>query len=871
LAGRLGYDHAVGNTTVGTSDRCAVWARSVRSIEGWNEAEAEQALFGLLDAGARDRTPPPPNSPLMPEERHREVAELRAILADPGSPPILVIGGPSGVGKRRLLRHTLREQQTAGEWSTLHSCDSGLASLHRGLAAMLEGVLGEEGAPLPRLAEAVLGAVGEGFSDSLLGYLRPSAAAPIGSARFLERGDLRERRAYAAIDALLRNLAEHSNLLWVVEDLEASRWVVGPLIEFLARSAMLRPYSLRIVVTVTTPPEDAGLLDLLDRWTERAAPLACELPCARLKGAAALAFAHQVADLPSEQHAEAAQRLGDGIPQLMVQMARGLQDEPQLLPDLAEGSLDAWRRRLLGSRVDRLLARGERQAVMDVLAACALVPSELPMRLIEAAAVAWAAERVDVYADTVDLLIDAGLLRAERWMRDGSLQLSHPLYRPVLLALYPDDRSERLEAGLAKAVGGTGRSSVEALAAADLLAMAGSHEEALERAQLAEDVAVVGSWPSTVCRAVDLVERLAVRAPNPDVVRRSRVRRAAALVALGDPGRALESWKQVHEPEHPEVPVVALQRLAALALQAGRLERAESLIAAAETLLDEVAPKLARQLPLDLRVEVSSLRASAALMGGRPERAKELLQGLFQGEVPRFRRALLEDRLAWAKALLGEREDALALLEAALEQARRERRLSYCGGWLQRSRTLIGIGLLTEDAIETARAAAGQWATAHGDWALVGRLAQDRGSAAARAGRAEEARAAMDRSLFVAQLLDRQDSIVASRLAAAVAEARLGERPALAPELHRALDRLGEETLWRQRQTLVAAGLAALEGERAKALELAADLAEWSVWYDRDALHCVEAVHAAAVSEEAVEVADVAARWTRALTSAFGD
>lgn len=588
--------------------------------------EPSSELVMLVDAAATARAVAAGGMIDEPEiigrrlELERAEPVLDAVAA--GRLGLLLIRGPAGIGKSRLLREVVR-LAAAGGWRILElrgrelSADTAFAALGGALAATRES-LGIEAWPEPARSATLT------IAPSLR---ERTSSAPV--VAFATDVGLR-----AGLIEGLRRLMAHRPLVLAVDDVQ---WLDAATLAWL-RAALALAAPILVVVTLrdephpTDPALDGLVDDLAHAGVEiRVGPMGpreVELLLERELGA------DDLADAVGSSLVE----LAGGTPLYALQLLRAAQEsgaiglrDGQWRPTESAGSLPvpAGVLRVVEDRTERLA-----KSVRDILVVAAELGDEVSYEVLVAAS--------GTDAETVLDALDEGLRLDLLVERAGRYRFGHPLFRAALRGGAPRrSRAQlhgRIAAALARDVDPADGAAIGAVIAsgADALAVATHAADAVDLGAVGAIGLAVGfgfaagtrqnalfdyvGSTATLHRALGLWYRLpaAMRTSFPPSAAQHQL--GLALKALGDPAGAGDAFK------------------AEIATATNDMDRARGFAALS-------------WLPYE---------------HGRFDRSAEILRdgiGAVEGGVAR---AFLESGLGWIRGRQGDWEAAYELLEPAV-------------------------------------------------------------------------------------------------------------------------------------------------------------------------------------------------------------
>ncbi len=598
--------------------------------------EPSAELVALVDAAGADRTRVREDVVREPEivgrrlELDRAEAALDAVAS--GRPGSLLIRGPAGIGKSRLLREVVR-LGAAGGWRVL--------DVH-GLELTSDTAFGPLGDALARQVDV----------DVVAAWPEPARSAALTIApQFDERAASpepprsRERRqimAFATDAGLraglvdgLRRLSAERPLILAADDLQ---WLDPATIELLRAVVELDAAILTAATLRDEPGDRAPGIDALVHAVERRG--GTQLRVAPMgQRELQLLVEHQLAGAGlGPPLASAVAELSGGIPLYALQLVRGAQESGAIsLRDgqwafaTGAGALPVPEsvRRTVEVRAGRLAPD-----VRSILGVAAELGDDVSYELVVAAADA----APEVVLEALDRGLELGLVVE----RGGRYRFGHPLFRAVLRDDVPRRSRAMLHGRIAVALAGgadptdeaaiaaavaagadvvgaaTHAAAAVALGNADVLPLAvgfGFAAGARQNALFDHAGAV-----TTLRQALRLWQQLPVAGRSAFRVSASHHRLGLALKAVGDPAGAAEAFR------------------AEIATSTNDMDRARGYAALAW-----------------LPYEHARFERSAAL----------LREGIAEVEDP-IARAFLESGLGWIRGRQGDWKSAYALLEPAI-------------------------------------------------------------------------------------------------------------------------------------------------------------------------------------------------------------
>jgi DNA-binding SARP family transcriptional activator len=654
---------------------------------GWPTGARGLAGAGGL-AGADGLVPADTGPPLVGRAAEsRQLADAWSAAAA-GRPGVLLVTGVAGIGKTRLASETCRLAEATGAQVLSARC------YHTERSLFLQPLVEAVRLPAGRLAPATLRELAGEWAAPLVGLI-PELAGVLGD-RPAESGapEIQRRRAFEALAAFLRRLAEPAPVLLLLDDLQNAGLATIEFLHYLARHLG----GSRLLVLATVRSEEGGDAQAL------LAGVASRLELGPLEPAAVaeLAGAAGRGDLADRIH-----RLTRGHPLFVVETLRGLVAGESGVPGSLQAAVAA-RLRLLGADAEEALraaavlgppfdpptlaatlgigpveaARRCEQALQAGLVVVAgrayefandLVQEVLYTSTPEPTRVAYHLRAADLFADRPEALA-AHAAAAGDWLRAGRGRL---VAAESALRQYAFTDAERL---LGQAMDAAGR-----VAATELLARA-----YLVRGRVREVLAAYdGSWADH-CRAAELaretgdrrLEMMALRELGGDVL----VARGRSIV---DCGPYLETGiRLARELGDRAVEADLLARVAVLSANRLRFELAgeqgRQAVAAARAARDDGA----------LACALDGLKTAYAYVGDlaglRPVLAE--LEPLLRrrGDLWRLQWTVFESALPALAA--GDWDAAVSAVDSAVAVNRRSGYLAYRPwfvahlGWIERLR-----------------------------------------------------------------------------------------------------------------------------------------------------------------------------------------
>ncbi len=565
-------------TSTRTGDPSALLCR-IATVEPMTQAIASRRRGKLIAVQAADDRQRGGDPSFAAALRGR-VDEMRLLAdivrgLDHGSGSAVLLEGPAGIGKTRLVEAVLEEAGAAG-WATAFATAEPLAvrrpfHLARSLAAGLGGAAG-----MDRDMDVLLEAVRDRAGAVPL--------APPGSARV------------AVIEAIVEELERQAvaPLVLAIEDLH---WADDASLAALRAGLVLVP-DLPLALVLSSRADDGR--DAAQALREEIGRVGTVLRLEALSGAQAAQLAGDLIGLPiGPRLATAVDRAG-GNPFLVTELMRALRTDERLTDDgdrvdIADGvDLDP-------TAVDLLRVRSLGSGLVELLQPAAVLGT--PFSLQEVAAVAgrpaaWFAEAVTEALSTGLLLEDGRQLRFAHDLTRGAIYEDIP--DPLRAALHEDAARVLAKAGAAPASIAThaalgaapgdavgwlrqAASDVLSLSPADALALLDDAlalasadpavETAIQRARV-ESLMGVGRLEDAASLGVDLCDRLDSSDERVDL----RTRIAGVLVLLNRTDEAVDHLdRAAAEAGQPEQRALAMAQGALARMSMADLDGAAAL------------------------------------------------------------------------------------------------------------------------------------------------------------------------------------------------------------------------------------------------------------------------------------------------------
>jgi DNA-binding SARP family transcriptional activator len=634
--------------------------------------EPDPALAALIDAAAAERPRSAEKArleaPIVGRRRELGTAEGAFDAVAAGGTSAVLLRGPAGIGKSRILRELAASARVSG-WRVIEA---------RGLEEATGG-------PFAAIAEAVLAMLAGGAGASLAtdGLAEPGRSALLVAAP----GDAGEPAVeFASDDALQRGLlaaiadtAGGETVAVIVDD---AQWLDAASLDLL-RAAVAGATGIPIILLAAIR-DDPGLLGG---------------PVNRLLDAVAGSGGHEIRLGPlgpreiralverdvaegniDDAVAEAIAELSAGTPLFAVELFRSARETGLL--EQRDGRW-SFRRGVTALQVTEGVARlVERRvarlgsAARVILATAAELGDIVAFEDLVATGIAG-----DDVLDAVDAALAGGIVVEA----GGRYAFGHPLYRAGLRRSLPPrgraDIHQRIAMALSRGIDPADLAAVRRAGATgvDLIAIAAHATSAVELGRSSSARIAVGfglgagerqaflfdfgGAVPTLRRALDIWQRL----PEPDragfAIARAHVELGQALRRLGDDGGAAASFRAAIDAAHSDDDLATAYSAASwLPYEHGRFD-------AAIALLDEGRARISEPVAL---ARLDSARGWILGRSGQWDTAKPLLAAVVatlerEGPSADLMRAL--DRLAVATGDTGDEIGAIAILERALHMA----------------------------------------------------------------------------------------------------------------------------------------------------------------------------------------------------------
>ena len=638
-------------------------------------------------------------------ERGR-LADALAEVTATGTARLVVVEGPTGIGKTHLVDWFMRQVREEGGRTVM-----GAAYVETGgpegdaIRASIERHLGAWGQGREVVARAVARFVARaGGADveeqaALTEWLRPDGAR--------EAADLglggRRSRALALMERTLRRIAAERPVVLALDDLQVGGQSALDALGFLLAMWRQEPARILVVASLRTPLDDRAARHAYRKIAAHEGSQVLRLPLEALTPDQSSKLITAVLEDRGAPELASISFRAAGNPLFAIQLARLAREAPPPSTDdrpsepiagvvsarrLREGYLPASVQQLIEARLDAAIARaGDPDTASVVLTEIAVLLPPAPTMLVE---LALHGDGVGVAEAqrTLDELVETGIVREVLSNGEEALEFDHPLVGEVLHTRVNPRMLRRYSAqalGLKEAHYGPGQRERVLHELAEHAFHAGLGDRARELGLTAAHRALAAGRYG---EAMKFVRRLAEAERGEPSAARTEVALLSARIAdetgdarfaeaalaaavTGSAAGALEAALALAR---------ALARVGRLGEAAGATDRAAAI---AGSLADDASPGLD-----DAKAEVLRLRASIARREGRHHEAVMLLERLLgehPGAPPRVQR-LVQDNLAWARHLAGDQP-------GALEAARRALELSAGGlerGWALRTLAVIG-------------------------------------------------------------------------------------------------------------------------------------------------------------------------------------
>lgn len=644
--------------------------------------------------------------------KHERVrlADTLAHVTESGDARLVLIEGPTGIGRSHLLDWFVRQVREEGGRSVLSG-------------AYLE-VGGPEGDALRTAIERHLGSWGQSRSEvlatvtrflerggvadgeeagAMLELLRPDP----GHDALTDAAEGRRSASFALLERTLARMARERPLVVALDDLTWGGRAAFEMLAYFLAVWRQTPARVLIAATVGTPIEDRDIKNAYRKITLHEGDQVVRLPLEPLPTAEASRLVAAVVGDRGGRHVPSIVGRAAGNPLFAIQLARLAREagDSEATPDPTahagtvkrhgDGYLPASVQQLIEARIDAAVARASSPDIAThVLTEIAVLLPPVPTTLVELALAEQGISAMDAQA-ALDQLVEAGILHELLHQESvEAIELSHPLMVEVLrsrvtqrnlrarsahaLALkeaFYADNPERVLHELAEHAfyaGLTERARELGMAAAHQALAAGRYGDAVHL--VSRLIEVERTRPSEIRTEVALLaSRIADEAGD------ARFAEGPLSAAVSDDDvPALES-------------ALALARLYA---RVGRLEQAATATDRAEAIARALEAR-GTAPPVRLAAEAKRLRASIARREGRFADAVALLeQVLTLDPEPTLAAArLVHDNLAWARHHTGDAEGALAAARHALELAEG----GIGRGWALRTLAVIGRDVIPVD------------------------------------------------------------------------------------------------------------------------------------------------------------------------------
>lgn len=513
--------------------------------------DPERRLAGVALLAALGQTVPLPSPELPFVGRRDELRTLLDVLSGRAETPVVLVRGPSGMGKSRLVGQAL---SVAGAGALVltshcHAQESVPFKAFDPLVDQLARLL--HGASLYRIRELV---PEHGASLATLFPVLRSLPGLGGEALLGDPSELR-RRAFAVLATLLERLALERPLLIFIDDLHWGDADSAALAEALL--ARMPIPNLRMVGTYRSEEEDSVLVQAFLSHARGGAVATLELPV--LDEASARRLAET---LPGVHRAQVAALVSEsgGSPFLLGELGRSVGRAP-----VSERMLNA-------ARLDELLlARaGELdESARRLLDTLAIAGYPLPRAVARAAA-----ELPEGDARALAELERTRLVRVRTTATGRQLEVYHDRIREVVSAAVSDARARVVHLALATALERAEWGDPEALGLH--FCRAGQPERAIAPWSRAARAALDGLAFDRAARLFR--DTLALSGHSLDAERELRVGLAEALANLGHGAQAAEEFLRAADGASAHIALERRRRAAELFLNAGRMERGLAVI-----------------------------------------------------------------------------------------------------------------------------------------------------------------------------------------------------------------------------------------------------------------------------------------------------
>lgn len=522
---------------------------------------AATTILGMLgvDCSGKHNSSVPPRSRLV--GRHEELhqfAQLRA-SATPSSPALVLVHGPSGIGKTALIEHLVGLERAHGALVLRGRCRENESIGYKAV----DGVVDDLVTVLSEMSDAETRQVLPGALADLVQLfpaLRGCSAVAQLAGDAVERDDqaLVRQRAIAAFTELLRNLSALASLVVWIDDLQwsdaESALILGPALGGMTPVPLLFIGSYR-----TDRPEHIPLLHGLyaDRSLHLSPPSELALGALTAADAQQMALALLPASIgdPAARARDIA-RDAAGLPLFITELAHVTRTaHPAPVSDSAPVTLSS----VVASRVSALPATAQ-----NVLELVALAGHPLQRAILKQAQRLRSTEFDDAII----------LLRATRLVQTTGPRDDHTV----------DMRHDRLRELVSRSIEGHRRKQHHLSLAAVLETRAGKPEEIATHYQNAGELARAAThWLAAAedsakalafRKAAEFYDRALQRAPlEPAERQRVQRRRAEMLAYAGEGELAAQIYLEAADGAAPDEAIELRRRAAEQLLLSGRIQQ----------------------------------------------------------------------------------------------------------------------------------------------------------------------------------------------------------------------------------------------------------------------------------------------------------
>jgi serine/threonine protein kinase len=375
--------------------------------------------------------------------RKSELIELESALQTTlhGEPAIVLIEGPSGIGKTALVRHYLRHLENRRTFVLAGACRERESMSYKAVDGLIDGIVALlDGLPRAE-AEALLPA---GIADLTVLFPALRAAQAVAGVEEVvpsssDQGQLR-LRAIDAFRELIARLRKLRPLVLAIDDLQwsdsESALLLGPVLGSSERVPLLL-----IGTTRGNPDEPGPLLAALQAERGDALPKPVSVRLGPLAEADAASLALQILSPGTEDPADAARSIGreaGGHPLFIAELAHAA-SEPEV------GGVGAPRS--FAELITHRLANLPR-AASALLGIVAVGGTPLPRRILRLAVGLSAVET----EQAIDVLKASRLARSRGLRDDDLVESHHDRVREIVVQTLDDAVRRRCHSSLARAL-----------------------------------------------------------------------------------------------------------------------------------------------------------------------------------------------------------------------------------------------------------------------------------------------------------------------------------------------------------------------------------------------------------------------------------